>query len=110
MIARPPESVAYTCNVCGAVTEHPWAGVGQIVERLPYLERSLSELPVRITYDASSLCSALGLSEKPHGGEWGAEKKAPGPRSCGPGALSSRTRIRDTRRGRPRFRRGLSGW
>ncbi|MBP7634768.1 hypothetical protein KBA41_11425 [Candidatus Ozemobacteraceae bacterium] len=64
-IARPPESVPYTCNVCGAVTEHSWAGVGQIVERLPYLERSLTELPVRITYDASSLCSKCSNGRLP---------------------------------------------
>lgn len=64
-IARPPESVSYTCKVCGTVTEHPWAGVGQIVEGLPYLERSLSELPVRITFDASSLCSTCGNGRPP---------------------------------------------
>ncbi|HOT29425.1 MAG TPA: hypothetical protein PLU72_14690 [Candidatus Ozemobacteraceae bacterium] len=64
-IARPPESVSYTCNICGAATEHPWAGVGQIVQGLPYLERSLSELPVRITYDASPLCSTCGKGRTP---------------------------------------------
>lgn len=64
-VARPPESVPYTCNVCGAVTEHPWVGVGHVVQGLPYLERSLAELPVRITCDPLALCSKCGSGRSP---------------------------------------------
>lgn len=59
-MTMPPASVQYTCETCGAVTDLPYQGPGELSVELPYLKRSLRDLPVKVTVDASSLCSKCG--------------------------------------------------
>lgn len=65
-MSMPPSSVSHACETCGTVTEVPYRGPGELSEALPYLKRSLADLPVRLTLDASPLCSKCG-GGKPYG-------------------------------------------
>lgn len=65
-MSMPPASVPHTCETCGTVTELPYVGPGELSGWLPYLKRSLQELPVKVTLDASPLCSKCG-GGKPYG-------------------------------------------
>lgn len=59
-MSMPPASVRYTCETCGTVTDLPYKGPGELSEELPYLRRSFRDLPVKVTIDASPLCSKCG--------------------------------------------------
>lgn len=65
-MSMPPSSIPHTCETCGTVTDVPYEGPGEISSWLPYLRRSLQDLPVRVTLDASPLCSKCG-GGKPYG-------------------------------------------
>lgn len=65
-MTMPPSSVSHTCETCGTVTEVPYEGPGELSSWLPYLKRSLADLPVKVTLDASLLCSKCG-GGKPYG-------------------------------------------
>ncbi|HNW34327.1 MAG TPA: hypothetical protein PKM25_05300 [Candidatus Ozemobacteraceae bacterium] len=65
-MSMPPSSVSYTCEACNTVTELPYKGPGELSGGLAYLKRSLADLPVKVTLDASPLCSKCG-GGKPYG-------------------------------------------
>lgn len=59
----PVRSLAHLCETCGTVTELASDEAVEFSRWLPYLKRSLSDLPVRVTFDASALCRTCGIGK-----------------------------------------------
>ncbi|HOY65446.1 MAG TPA: hypothetical protein PLP29_01075 [Candidatus Ozemobacteraceae bacterium] len=64
-MTMPPESVSYVCEACSGTTELSYRGLGELSREVPYLKRSLADLPVNVHLDASPLCSKCGAGKTP---------------------------------------------
>lgn len=56
-----PKEMQFQCDICGHTTIYATASdQGALVKNLPYIKRSLSQMPYKISIDSTGLCSICG--------------------------------------------------
>ena len=63
-MAVPPKEMQFQCGICGHTAIYATeSDQGALVQSLPYIKRSLAQMPYKISIDSTGLCSICGKSK-----------------------------------------------